>query len=570
MALWTPADLTDAPLGWYRTRDPNGVVADGDDVYDGSATTNWIDRSGNGKTLTKQGDPTYSANGLATGQSAVFLDGVDDAFAISTGLGYPSSIRPGAFAVIKSSGQFSGHTRLFSLNASGANDFSSNGCIPLHQESESSLVYWYDGFGTGVATTDGEVALVAGYPDTATTVTSAKNATAGGAARAFTTGITFDALALGRQSHSNGGFWRGHVAELVIVEGVLSTNDRQKLEGYLAWNNGQEALLPVGHPYKAAAPEISGGGASYTLTAAQGSISLTGQAVTLRAARKLTAAQGSISLTGRTVGLAVGRKLTVATGSFAVTGQSARLVLDRSLPAAAGSFNLTGQDANLVYGPAGTDYTLAAATGSFTLAGQAATLRAARRLAASAGSFALTWQDVVLKYGRKIAAAQGSFVLTGNDAGLIYTPVAGYTLTAEVGAFVLAGQPANLVFSHSPGFIDDVGGFDRRQAEHVKREKSKRLDREMLSDAIDRAFARIERNENLTYEQVEKAEAVIERIEASSEEIEKPDISQLIGMLDQIGKKLKKVEQDRAIARLKRFEDEMDEDSSMEALMLVA
>lgn len=118
--------------------------------------------------------------------------------------------------------------------------------------------------------------------------------------------------------------------------------------------------------------------------------------------------------------------------------------------------------------------------------------------------------------------------------------------------------------------VDYPGGFAERNEAHIKREKKKRLDRERLSDAVDRAFARVEKNESLTYEQVEKAEAVIERAEASIDEVETPDIKPLIDLLDDIGKKLKAVEQNQAIARLKRFEDEMDEEHSIEALMLAA
>jgi hypothetical protein len=44
------------------------------------------------------------------------------------------------------------------------------------------------------------------------------------------------------------------IAEGIAIEGSLTTADRQKLEGYLAWKWGLEANLPAGHPYKAAAP----------------------------------------------------------------------------------------------------------------------------------------------------------------------------------------------------------------------------------------------------------------------------------------------------------------------------
>ena len=45
----------------------------------------------------------------------------------------------------------------------------------------------------------------------------------------------------------------GAFAEVLIVEDV-TTATRQKLEGYLAWKWGLEANLPIGHPYKSAAP----------------------------------------------------------------------------------------------------------------------------------------------------------------------------------------------------------------------------------------------------------------------------------------------------------------------------
>jgi len=47
--------------------------------------------------------------------------------------------------------------------------------------------------------------------------------------------------------------------EYVVIDGVLSTADRQKLEGYLAWHWELEANLPGGHPYASTPPVISAG-----------------------------------------------------------------------------------------------------------------------------------------------------------------------------------------------------------------------------------------------------------------------------------------------------------------------
>lgn len=46
----------------------------------------------------------------------------------------------------------------------------------------------------------------------------------------------------------------GYVAETIVYAGVLSTIDRQKVEGYLAWKWGIQANLPTTHPYYSASP----------------------------------------------------------------------------------------------------------------------------------------------------------------------------------------------------------------------------------------------------------------------------------------------------------------------------
>ena len=50
--------------------------------------------------------------------------------------------------------------------------------------------------------------------------------------------------------------WYGPIGEVVALTGVLSDENRQKLEGYLAWKWGLEASLPAEHPYKNAPPTV--------------------------------------------------------------------------------------------------------------------------------------------------------------------------------------------------------------------------------------------------------------------------------------------------------------------------
>lgn len=52
----------------------------------------------------------------------------------------------------------------------------------------------------------------------------------------------------------NLGSYDGTIAEVICITGDLSTEDRQKIEGYLAHKWGLESNLPAGHPYKNSAP----------------------------------------------------------------------------------------------------------------------------------------------------------------------------------------------------------------------------------------------------------------------------------------------------------------------------
>jgi hypothetical protein len=45
-----------------------------------------------------------------------------------------------------------------------------------------------------------------------------------------------------------------YISEIAYFQSVLSTTDRQKMEGYLAWKYGLNTYLPAGHPYLSAAP----------------------------------------------------------------------------------------------------------------------------------------------------------------------------------------------------------------------------------------------------------------------------------------------------------------------------
>jgi hypothetical protein len=65
------------------------------------------------------------------------------------------------------------------------------------------------------------------------------------------------AITIGAIRNNDGGTefkFLGDMAELIICESAVSSTDRQKIEGYLAWKWGLQANLVSGHPYASAAP----------------------------------------------------------------------------------------------------------------------------------------------------------------------------------------------------------------------------------------------------------------------------------------------------------------------------
>lgn len=65
------------------------------------------------------------------------------------------------------------------------------------------------------------------------------------------TGNGMQVTQIGRSQYANAD---GLIGEIVVTNGPLSTDDRQKMEGYLAHKWGTEGSLPSDHPYKDAAP----------------------------------------------------------------------------------------------------------------------------------------------------------------------------------------------------------------------------------------------------------------------------------------------------------------------------
>jgi len=165
-------------------------------------------------------------------------------------------------------------------------------------------------------------------------------------------------------------------------------------------------------------------GSPYTMPAAQGTLTASGQTVRLARSRKMAAVNGTLTLAGPTVNLiysgAGPKTMPGGIGFPRIDGQAATLRRTRVMPAV---------------------------QGTLTLAGQLADLDADRRTAGGLGILTLAGQTNRLSYARKPTAGKGQLTLAGPVVNLIYSGAGAKVLPAGLGFPVLSGRTAVLRYS---------------------------------------------------------------------------------------------------------------------------
>ena len=235
-----PSALTPAELGadlalWLDAEDAASIT------LNGSTVSQWDDKSGNDRHVTQPtaaSQPTYTLNGL-NGKPVLTFDGGDWFSNLSLSLS-----------------QFS-----VSLVETATQN--------------TALIYYPVGFGTGGISVGGtnftQKFAIIGTNSLVSTENSVLNAPTivfggsnnlgrqiavnGNAPATNATAQSISQITIGQRSD---GFWPffGTIAEVVLTNNLLSTTDRQLLEGYLAWKWGLEANLPVGHPFRNSPPTV--------------------------------------------------------------------------------------------------------------------------------------------------------------------------------------------------------------------------------------------------------------------------------------------------------------------------
>lgn len=249
-ATWTPLTLGSAIKGWWSA-DDHGTARMTDDGA--GLISNWVDKAGSmAVTAATTARPTWAANSFNSAYAGLTFDAAANCF-VSTTL---TSLPTGATA-----------SDIYIMTTAAANGLQGLALVygsTAANQSKRILKSTLD----RLSIDDGSASIVdvsgalssspviIGAQYAGTTVTGWKNGAptnaATGTIASLNTGTT--RLRIGASiAVTAAGFWAGVVRHVVITT-TLTTIQRQQLEGWLAWDSGESALLPSSHPYKLVRP----------------------------------------------------------------------------------------------------------------------------------------------------------------------------------------------------------------------------------------------------------------------------------------------------------------------------
>jgi hypothetical protein len=267
--LWRPDELGADLALWLDAEDTSTIT------LNGSTVSQWDDKSGNGRNAsqaTASFQPTYLATGFNGKPTLQQTDGNDFLEFGVTSLGRNVSGMTCAIVGVHPAGQtFNNNTNEIFIS-SGASSGSTRFATTPNPSASTADRYAIagrrldsDSYETVSSSTDSLANR--GNP----WIRVAQRAYSAGVANHWTDGTqdltngTFGTQTAGNTSDTDSlrsDLFRGvasqptgsQLSEIVLTHSTMTNDDRQKLEGYLAWKWGLEANLPAGHPYKSTPP----------------------------------------------------------------------------------------------------------------------------------------------------------------------------------------------------------------------------------------------------------------------------------------------------------------------------
>jgi hypothetical protein len=248
---WTPTALSTAL--WLDANDASTIT------LNGSTVSQWRDKSGNARhasQATVANQPMYSATEF-NGNGRIRFDGTNDSLSIASTALFSSGNANLSMFFVYSSIASSGYGAIFANYIAGNLEvlYATSGlgyAMPWGLYNNAPMDLASGGYVQNKKSIIGAIrnsGVFTGYTD-GTTDLSVSNS-----ASVYTESNTQSQWYIG-SNNVGGENANVEIAEIILVNSAISTTDRQRLEGYLAWKWGLVANLPSGHPYKNSPPTV--------------------------------------------------------------------------------------------------------------------------------------------------------------------------------------------------------------------------------------------------------------------------------------------------------------------------
>lgn len=244
---WSPYVLPRSVLSAWWNADDHGTANMTDDGA--GLISNWVDRIGgialSGTTTAR---PTWTNNAFNTSKAGVTFDGTATTLTGTSLTPLPSGAVAGEMwlsmtqilaqvgVMLSYGGVAAGARRRLSCNAT-FHPIVSDGATNLTQSGTPFLSSPGVVSGQMFATTENGWMSGVAFPNNPVTIST------------LNTGTT--RMRLGADNNTAAAsFFSGVIRHAFILTGTLGLADRQRLEGWNAWDGGYQAQLPVTHPYQ--------------------------------------------------------------------------------------------------------------------------------------------------------------------------------------------------------------------------------------------------------------------------------------------------------------------------------
>jgi hypothetical protein len=235
---FVPTSIAGCQL-WLDGRDP---FATGTAPVNGTNISTWLDKSGNGRNFSN----SLSASTYSLTENGLVFNGTN----LYTSAYTASVTNETLFFVLNSSTQ---PTVPIGSSAVGGRE------IQIFSATQVSILN--TGVAWGATTPTSTISLNSRFFGTSIVTSGSNTQIAVNGSTSFAssniTAFSAGTTQLGREISSTG-LYSGLIHEVLSYNSVLSTTNRQIVEGYLAWKWGLQGSLPSTHPYKLIAPNSAG------------------------------------------------------------------------------------------------------------------------------------------------------------------------------------------------------------------------------------------------------------------------------------------------------------------------